>query len=191
MDMKKRVILSTMITGMTLFIIPLLQAKDPSPSSLKGSSVCDTFGIHRFEEKKMAPPFTLKGLEGNSIALSDFKGKPILLTFWATWCTTCQEELPLLEKFYEGKRDQLAILLIVIDGEREGKVQKIIKKNKITLPVALILREKIMENYGIRGWIPIIYLVDQTGLIVGKIVGPRDWSSPEAWSAIKEMFSLH
>jgi thiol-disulfide isomerase/thioredoxin len=191
MDMKKKVILLTMIIGMTLFIIPLLQSKNPSASSPKGSSVCDTFGIQRFEEKKIAPPFTLKGLEGNCIALSDFKGKPILLTFWATWCTTCKEELPLLEKFSEGKRDQLAILLIVIDGEREKSVQKIIKKNKITLPVGLVLKEKIMDHYGIRGWVPIIYLVDQTGLIVGKIVGPRDWSSPEAWSAIKEIFSLH
>lgn len=191
MDMKKRAILLSMIMGMTLFIVPLLQAKDQSSPSPVISSPCDTFGIQRFEEKKIAPPFTLKGLEGNCIALSDFKGKPILLTFWATWCTTCKEELPLLEKFSEGKRDQLAILLIVIDGEREKSVQKIIKKNKITLPVGLVLKEKIMDHYGIRGWVPIIYLVDQTGLIVGKIVGPRDWSSPEAWSAIKEIFSLH
>jgi hypothetical protein len=53
------------------------------------------------------------------------------------------------------------------------------------------LKEKIMENYGIRGWVPITYLIDPEGLIVGKIVGPRDWSAPEAWSAIKEVFSLH
>jgi thiol-disulfide isomerase/thioredoxin len=189
--MKKRVILMAMIIGMTFFIIPLLQAKDPSSSFLKGSSACDIFGLQRCKEKKIAPPFTLKGLEGNSISLGDFKGKPILLVFWATWCTTCKEDILLLEKFSEGKRDQLAILLIVIDGERARRVKRIIKKNKITLPVALILKEKIMEDYGIRGWVPIIILIDQAGLIVGKIVGPRDWSSPEAWSAIKEIFSLH
>jgi peroxiredoxin len=191
MDMKKRVILLSMITGMTLFIVPLLQSKDQSSASSLNSSPCDTFGIQRFEEKKIAPPFTLKLLEGNTVALSDFRGKPMLLVFWATWCTTCCEELPLLEKFIAGKKDQFAILLLTIDGEREKKARRIIKENNITFPVALILKEKIMENYGIRGWVPITYLIDPEGLIVGKIVGPRDWSAPEAWSAIKEVFSLH
>jgi len=81
---RKRVILLAMLIGMALLIVPLLYSKD-LPSSLKDSSACDTFGIQRFEEKKIAPPFTLKSLEGNTISLSDFKGKPLLLTFWATW----------------------------------------------------------------------------------------------------------
>jgi thiol-disulfide isomerase/thioredoxin len=189
MDVRKRVILLAMTTGMTLFVISLLHAKDLSPSS-EVSSACDTFGIQRFEEKKVAPPFTLKSLEGNTVALSDFKGKPVLLTFWATWCPTCREELPSLEKLSDGKRNQLAILLIAIDGEREKKARKIIKENKITLPVALLLKEKVMDGYGIKGWVPITILIDATGLIVGKTVGAKDWSSPEAWSAIKEIFSL-
>jgi len=186
---RKRVILLAMMIGMTLFIIPFLYPKDLSPSS-KISSACDTFGIQRFEEKKIAPPFTLKSLEGNPISLGDFKGKPVLLIFWATWCPTCREELPLLEKLSDGKRDQLAILLIVIDGEREKKARKIIKENKITLPVALLLKENVMDTYGIKGWIPIAVFIDGTGSIVGKTVGSKDWSSPEAWSAIKEIFSL-
>jgi hypothetical protein len=81
--------------------------------------------------------------------------------------------------------------MVTIDGEREKKAQKIIKENKITLPVALLLKEKVMDNYGIRGWIPIVFLIDPEGLIVGKIVGSRDWSKPEAWAALKEIFSLH
>ena len=179
-----------MIIGTVVFSIVLLHAKDPSSPSPEISSAYESFGIQRFEEKKIAPPFTLKSLDGNTITLSDFKGKPVLLTFWATWCPICTEELPLLEKFSVGKRDQLAILMVAIDGERENKARRIIKENKITLPVALILKEKIMENYGIRGWVPITFLIDREGLIVGKIVGPRDWSAPEAWSAIKEIFSL-
>ena len=95
-----------------------------------------------------------------------------------------------MEKLSDGKRDQLAILLIVIDGEREKKARKIIKENKITLPVALLLKEKVMDSYGIQGWVPITIFIDAAGLIVGKTVGERDWSSPEAWSCIKEIFSL-
>jgi len=188
--MKNGVILLLIVTGMTLFTVPLLQAKDQSSSSA-ASSACDAFGIQRFEEKKIAPPFTLKSLDGNPIALSDFKGKPVLLVFWATWCTSCVDDLQLLEKFYQGKKDQLSILLLTIDGEREKRARRIIKENKITLPVALILKENIMDTYAIKGWVPIIFLVDSEGLIVGKIVGEKDWCAPEAWSAIREIFSLH
>jgi peroxiredoxin len=191
MDIKKRTPFLLTIIGIPIFFITVLQAKDQSSPSPKISSAVESFGVQRFEEKRVAPPFTLKSLEGKTIALSDFKGKPVLLVFWATWCPTCKEELPLLEKFSEGKRDQLAILMVTVDGEREKKAQKIIKENKITLPVALLLKEKVMENYGVKGWIPLIFLIDPEGLIVGKIVGPRDWSKPEAWSALKEIFSLH
>jgi peroxiredoxin len=191
MDIKKRTPFLLTIIGIPIFFITVLQAKDQSSPSPKISSAVESFRIQRFEEKRVAPPFTLKSLEGKTIALSDFKGKPVLLVFWATWCATCKEELPLLEKFSEGKRDQLAILMVTVDGEREKKAQKIIKENKITLPVALLLEEKVMENYGVEGWIPLIFLIDPKGLIVGKIVGPRDWSKPEAWSALKEIFSLH
>jgi hypothetical protein len=80
--------------------------------------------------------------------------------------------------------------LITIDGERKRSAQKIIDQNKITLPVLLLLKEKTMDQYGVRGWVPQTFLVDQEGVLVGKIIGQRDWSSAEAWSCIEELFSL-
>ena len=85
----------------------------------------------------------------------------------------------------------MAILIITIDGERKRAARKFIEKNKITLPVLLLLKEKTMDQYGVRGWIPQIFFVDQEGMLVGKIIGQRDWSSPEAWSCMMELFSLH
>jgi hypothetical protein len=84
----------------------------------------------------------------------------------------------------------LTFLLITIDGERKRAAQKVIDQNKITLPVLLLLKEKTMDQYGVRGWIPQTYLVDQEGMLVGKIIGQRDWSSAEAWSCMKELFNL-
>ena len=81
-------------------------------------------------------------------------------------------------------------ILVTIDGERKRAAQKFIDQNKITLPVLLDLKEKTMDQYGVRGWIPQSYLVDQEGMLLGKIVGQRNWSSPEAWSCMKELFSL-
>jgi len=85
----------------------------------------------------------------------------------------------------------LTILVITIDGERKRAAEKVIDQNKITLPVLLLLKEKTMDQYGVRGWMPQTYLVDQEGMLVGKIIGQRDWSSPGAWSCMKEIFSLH
>jgi hypothetical protein len=84
----------------------------------------------------------------------------------------------------------LTVLLITIDGERKRAAQKVIDQNKITLPVLLLLKEKTMDQYGVKGWMPQIYLVDQEGMLVGKIIGQRNWSSPEAWSCMKELFGL-
>jgi len=187
--MRKRITLLLTLMGIVFFVIPPLQAVTLT-SQPEGPS-CNSFGLQRSQEKKEAPPFSLKGLDGNRISLSDFKGKPVLVMFWATWCSTCLECLPELEKLSVEKKDQLAVLMIAIDGEREKKVLQIVKKTKITSPVLLLLKEKVMESYGIRGWIPITFFIDPEGLMVGKTVGPRSWSSPEAWSCLKELFGLH
>ena len=186
----KIVLLLLIMMAVTILFIPFLQVgKAASPSQPEYPS-CNSFGIQRFQERKEAPAFSLKSLNGEQINLSDFKGKPVLITFWATWCDSCKEELPVLEKFSVGKRDQLAILLIAIDGERKGTVQKIVNQNKITLPVLLLLKEKVMDQYGVRGWVPLTFLVDREGMLIGKIVGQRDWCTPEAWSCLKEIFEL-
>jgi peroxiredoxin len=187
--MKRKIALLLLIgMGIGILFIPILQAERAASPSGQEYPSCISFGVQRFQEKKEAPAFSLKNLNGGQVSLSDFKGKPVLITFWATWCPSCKEELPLLEKFSAGKRDQLTILLIAIDGERKGAVQKIVSRNKITLPVLLLLKEKVMDQYGVRGWIPLTFLVDQQGMLVGKIVGERDWGKPEAWSCLKELF---
>jgi len=176
--------------GITLLLIPSLQVGRAASPSQPDCPSCPSFGVQRFQEKKEAPAFSLNSLDGKQVSLSDFKGKPVLLTFWATWCASCKEDIPLLEKFFAGKRDQLTILLITIDGERKKATQKIISENKITLPVLLLLKEKIMDHYMVRGWVPQTFLIDREGMLVGKIVGQRDWCSPEAWSCLKELFEL-
>jgi peroxiredoxin len=180
----------SIMAGIATFLIPYLPAGRGASPSQEESPSCNSFGIQRFKERKEAPPFTLKNLNGDRVSLSDFKGKPVLLTFWATWCESCRDELPILEKFSIGKKDQLTILLITIDGERKRAAERIIKRNNITLPALLLLKENVMDPYGVRGWVPQTYLVNQEGKLVGKIIGQRDWLSPEAWSCLKEIFEL-
>jgi len=76
-----------------------------------------------------------------------------------------------------------------IDGEKEKRIQNVVKKHKVTLPVLLDVKEKIARTYKVT-FIPVAFFIDREGMIVGMAVGERDWSSPEAWSAIKEILDL-
>lgn len=95
----------------------------------------------------------------------------------------------MMERFSGGRKDQLVILMPAIDGEKEKKVQRAINKNKVTLPVLLDPKAKTARAYGV-SMIPAVFLINREGLIVGTVVGERDWGSPKAWSAVKELFDL-
>jgi len=186
----KKKSLLLVIPAVIPFILTSVMAKAQSSASSQISSACDSFGVVKSLVERKAPPFSLKMLDGEKVvSLSDFKGKPILLKFWATWCPSCVEELSPMEKFSEGRKEQLVILMAAIDGEKERKVQRVIKENKITLPVLLDPKAKTARSYGVN-FVPISFLINQEGLIVGTVVGERDWVSQKAWSAVKELFDL-
>lgn len=186
---KKWIGLLLVILAVVLFIFASVIAKDQSSASSQVPSACDSFGVVKPQVERKAPSFSLKTLDGNHVVLDDLKGKYILLKFWATWCPSCVEELPMMEKFSEGRKDQLVILMAAIDGEKERKIKHHVKEKKITLPVLLDPKAKTARAYGV-SFIPISFLINREGLIMGTVVGERDWASPKAWSAVKELFNL-
>jgi peroxiredoxin len=188
-DVSKRTGFLLGILALVLFMITSLTAKGQSSASSQTSSACDSFGVVKSLVERKAPSFCLKTLDGNQVLLNDLKGKPILLKFWASWCPSCLEELPMMEKFYEGRKDQVVILMPAIDGEKESKIRRLIKEKKVTLPVLLDPKAKTARAYGVN-MIPVSFLINPEGLIVGTVVGERDWVSPKAWSAVKELFDL-
>ena len=127
MEMKKRIVLSlSIMIGMTIILILCLQVVRAASPSQPECPSCNSFGVQRYQEKKEAPAFSLKEMDGKQVSLRDFRGKPVLIVFWATWWPSCREELLALEKFSQGKSDTLAFLFITIDGER-----KLLKKSSI------------------------------------------------------------
>ncbi len=186
--MKNRTI-SLAAIGIALVLISILQARDSFSSDEQNCASCASFGIQRLDKMK-APSFSLKALDGTKVALKDIKGNPIILTFWATWCTPCKEELPTLARFAAEKKDPLIILTMAIDGENKNKVRRFVEENKINLPVLLDEKEQIARTYGVR-MVPTTFLINREGMKIGAIMGQRDWSVPEAWLAIRELFELH
>ena len=135
--------------------------------------------IQKFEEPVVAPDFTLNDLKGNQVTLKNFKGRVVFLNFWATWCPPCRREMPSMERLYKQLKDRDFTMLAVDMQESEKLVKAFMSDFSLSFPALLDLDGDISFLYGIRG-LPSTYIIDREGMIIGKAVGPRDWSSQES-----------
>ena len=125
----------------------------------------------------VAPEFELKTLDGKTAKLSDYKGKAVLLNFWATWCEPCKIEMPWLVDFYKQYAPQgFTVLGVAMDDDADSKewVQKDIRKfaeeKKVNYPV-LLGNSKLGDTYGGVPFLPEIFYIDRQGKIVQHVVG--------------------
>ena len=125
-----------------------------------------------------APDFSLSGPAGDT-RLSALKGKLVLVHFWATWCPPCREELPSLAGLNEKMAGKpFRLLAVSIDQEGNEAVQKLFGRLGITLPVLLDPSSQVAKQYGITG-VPETFIISPSGVILKKVVGSMEWSSPE------------
>ena len=129
----------------------------------------------------MAPVFTLKDLEGNSVSLSDYRGKLVFVNFWATWCGPCRMEIPhfveLVDKYGD---DGFAILGITVDDPRNfDKIPDFAEQNSINYPV-LYGTAQVVGMYGGVESIPRTFVIDKEGRALGMIVGARSYGEFES-----------
>ena len=127
----------------------------------------------------VAPDFTLTDLDGNSITLADFKGKYLILNFFATWCGVCQAEMPELEKIYQDYQGKDLVVLAVNIGEDPDKVKDYLTANNYTLPVAFDQELTTAITYRVSS-IPVTFFINEEGLIEGKHSGLIDYEQMAA-----------
>lgn len=117
---------------------------------------------------KESPNFTLKNLDGKEVSLSDYRGKIVLINFWATWCPWCDKEMPDLQKLDE-ENDDLVVLAVDV-MEKEEEVKEYIEKNKYSFEVVLDEDGEIAKTYLVSG-LPASYFVDEEGILLGGVPG--------------------
>ncbi|MCZ0755729.1 TlpA family protein disulfide reductase [Anoxybacillus sp. J5B_2022] len=119
-----------------------------------------------------APDFVLKTLNDEQIRLSQLRGKPVIINFWATWCPPCQREMPDLEKFYNDYKQHVEFLSVNLTSQdSREKVAPFLQQYGITFPVVLDTKGKILKLYNIQT-IPTTYILDKNGVIRKKVLGP-------------------
>lgn len=124
-----------------------------------------------------APGFQLDRLDGaGSIALSDFRGRVVLVNFWATWCKPCEDEMPSMDRLYRDLHPSGLELVAVSVDEDPSDVEVFRDRMSISFPIVLDPGEEIARLYQTRGY-PESLLVGPDGTVLERYVGPRDWEA--------------
>ena len=165
-----------------LGIIVLLQTKDSS---------FNLSGKPRIGKGAAAPDFSLPGLDGKMINLTNYKGKVVFLNIWATWCPPCVQEMPSMEKLYQALKDEeFEILAVSIDALGGDTVAPFMKKYGLSFPALLDTNSSIKTLYQTTG-VPETFIIDKNGIIAEKIIGPRDWASSDVISYFRNLVKEH
>ena len=127
-----------------------------------------------YKEGERAPDFELIDLEGNTLKLSDYKGTPVFLNFWASWCGPCKAEMPFMEKVYAENKDRSFEILAVNVTTSEksiGNVEKFVADYELTFPIPLDEKGSVSHQYNIIGY-PTSFFIDSEGVIRSIAHGP-------------------
>lgn len=121
---------------------------------------------------KVAPTFALSSLDGRKVSLSDYKGRPVLVNFWATWCGPCKVEMPWFEEFRKQYAAQGFEILGLADDIDAGKdtIAKVAQKAGVSYPI-LLTDGNVQKAYGGLDVLPMSFYVDRNGLVVEETAG--------------------
>lgn len=143
--------------------------------------------LSSLREGAEAPDFELKTLGGETVKLSDYRGKRVILNFWATWCPPCKAEMPHMQNFHEEYNDQgVEILAVNLTNMDKGveEVQKFVDEYGLTFTIPLDEAGNAGTTYQ-AFTIPTSYILDEKGVITKKIVGPMDEKMMKELTGVK------
>ena len=170
-----------------LIILIAILAFFSLPAHSQERALYSKIGIQSVKDNTKAPDFSLEGLNVKTVQLGALKGNVIFLNFWATWCDPCKDEMPSMETLYQRyKEKDFVLLAISVEEKNPEPARKFIQKNRYRFPVLLDPAGKTLDLFQIHR-LPATVIIDKKGRMVGRAIGPRDWSAPEVFSLIDQM----
>jgi len=162
---------------LTIYCLLLTSAYAGPPSPFDGEK-----NINR-----QAPAFALKDINGNTVSLSSYKGRVVLLNFWATWCPSCREEMPSLNKLSQ-KLKNMNFSIIEVSADRSvSDVKDYLKKHPSDCTVVVDDSLSVSRSLYKVFVLPTSFLIDKKGIVVKKYYGGEDWTDPEVVGEIESL----
>jgi len=138
------------------------------------------------ERGRAAPSFAVRTLDGKMFRMSENKGRPVVLDFWATWCAPCRATMPHLDRIQERyQADGLVVIGLSVDEAGPSSVKHFADRLKIHFRLAMA-DEKLLDQYGPIRQIPTTFFIDRRGVVVRRTVGYLDAETLDAY--VKELF---
>jgi thiol-disulfide isomerase/thioredoxin len=156
--------------------------------SSDAASLLGRANIQVFNQRVEPYDFNLALLGGGNVSLSSFRGKVVILNFWATWCPPCRTEMPSMETLYQHYKDQGLEMLAVNIRENRNIVQRFIRSNNYTFPILMDVDGRVAGIYGIEA-IPTTFIIDREGKIIGRLVGSIYWDTPQVFAAFEALLN--
>lgn len=133
-----------------------------------------------------APDFSLKDINGKTVTLSTFKGKVVLLNFWATWCPPCRAEMPALNKLQHVLKPRGLEVVAVSTDRSINDIEDFLERHRIDFPILFDSDRNIAKQYRVFS-MPTTFLINRNGIIVEKFYGEYDWTEPETKGKIEKL----
>jgi peroxiredoxin len=131
--------------------------------------------------------FELEGSDNSRIKLSDMKGSVVLINFWATWCASCLDELPSIERLHRSfAGDSRFRVVTILFRDNLNMASGFMRRNGYSFPVYLDREASAAKTFGITG-VPETFIIDKKGILREKVIGPAEWDSPQALQAFMNL----
>lgn len=170
----KVIVLSLIAVMLGTFVKQQLENSNTVTSTGYEVDLTDGEGVQKGD---MAPGFTLQTLDGQTVSLADYRGKKVIVNFWATWCTPCRTEMPHMQKYYEkyAEDDNVEILALNLTYDDKGpdNVQKFVNSYDLTFPILLMEDDSLIKKYEILT-IPSSLFIDTEGRVQTHFTGMLD-----------------
>ncbi len=149
-------------------------------------SIAGNTAFNKLKQPFAATEFALKDIDGKLHRLSDYKGKVIVLNFWATWCPPCREEMPSMERARKKLLNDDVVILAVNVGEDEDTIFNFTGDYPVEFPLLMDTKGEVIKSYPVMA-LPTTYIISPDGMVTHRTLGGREWDNDELLNELRRM----